>query len=213
LPLSNRRWAADLGVSVVIQRLVIATHNTGKLAEFELLLADFVGEVISQRELGIPAIAETESTFVGNALLKARYAAKRAQCAALADDSGLEVDALGGAPGVYSARYAGEGASDAVNNARLLDALRASPAPRTARYRTVLALVLGPEDPTPMIVQGVWEGEIVLEPRGQNGFGYDPLFWVPALSKTAAELSLQEKNELSHRAQAMRTLQARLASE
>ena len=200
-------------MSVFIPRLVVATNNAGKLAEFALLLADFVGEVISQRDLQIPAIAETESTFEGNALLKARHASQYAQCAALADDSGLEVDALGGAPGVYSARYAGEGASDALNNARLLEALRATSAPRTARYRTVLALVSGPADPKPIIVQGIWEGEIVLDPRGGHGFGYDPYFWVPALNKTAAELSLKDKNELSHRAQAIRALQARLASE
>ncbi len=193
-----------------IPRLVIATHNAGKLAEFSLLLAEFAGEMISQQELGIAAVTETEDTFEGNALLKARHAAEWAGCAALADDSGLEVDALNGAPGVYSARYAGEGATDALNNAHLLAALREIPAPRTARYRAVLALVSGPSDPTPVIARGVWEGEIILDPRGEYGFGYDPFFMVTSINKTAAELSLKEKNQLSHRSQALRALQARL---
>jgi XTP/dITP diphosphohydrolase len=187
--------------------LVVATGNPGKLRELGDLLAELPYELLSQASLGVVAPPETESTFVGNALLKARHAAAASAHAALADDSGLEVDALGGAPGVYSARFAGAQASDADNNAKLIAALAGVSAQRrTARYRCVLAFVEGPDDPQPLIAEGVWEGEILEAPRGHGGFGYDPLFWVPALGCSAAELSAQRKNALSHRACALKRL-------
>jgi XTP/dITP diphosphohydrolase len=193
------------------ERLVVATSNPGKLREFEELLKGVAGEIVAQGALGIAAAEETEASFVGNALLKARHAARLAGCAALADDSGLEVDALGGAPGVYSARYAGSDATDAANNLKLLAALEAIPPPRTARYRAVLVLVASATDPSPLIAEGVWEGEIAMVPRGNGGFGYDPLFIVAGTGLTAAEMPLALKNEQSHRAQAMRVLQRRLS--
>ena len=193
------------------ERLVVATSNPGKLREFEELLKAVAGEIVAQGALGIAAAEETEASFVGNALLKARHAARLAGCAALADDSGLEVDALGGAPGVYSARYAGPDATDAANNLKLLAALEAIPPPRTARYRAVLVLVASATDPSPLIAEGVWEGEIAMVPRGNGGFGYDLLFIVAGTGLTAAEMPLALKNEQSHRAQAMRVLQRRLS--
>jgi XTP/dITP diphosphohydrolase len=193
-----------------LPRLVVATGNAGKLREFRALLAGVAAEVVSQADLGIPSVAETETSFVGNALLKARHAARAAGTAALADDSGLEVDALEGAPGVYSARYAGEGADDAANNAKLLRALAAVPAPRRARYRAVLVLVRHADDPDPVIAEGAWEGSIALAPQGGGGFGYDPLFLVGSGPLTAAELPAEVKNRQSHRAMALSLLLARL---
>ncbi len=187
-------------------RLVIATANRGKLREFSAMLHGIVDEVIPQGDLGVMSAAETESTFAGNAILKARHASRVTGLPALADDSGLEVDALGGAPGVWSARYAGEAATDEENNAKLLAALERVPVPRRARYRAVLALVTSPEDSQPLIAEGTWEGEIALCPAGEGGFGYDPLFLVDGGPRTAAQLEAAEKNGRSHRALALSRL-------
>jgi XTP/dITP diphosphohydrolase len=192
-------------------RLVVATGNPGKLREFQALLADLPFDIVAQTELGVAAPEETGATFLENALLKARHAAAATHNAAIADDSGLEVDALDGAPGIYSARYAGVGADDAANNAKLLAALRGVPAAqRRARYRCVLVFVAGPADPAPATAEGVWEGCIVDSPRGSAGFGYDPHFWLPDLRMTAAELDPAEKNRRSHRGMALRALRERL---
>jgi XTP/dITP diphosphohydrolase len=194
-------------------RLVLATGNRGKVREMAAILADLGLEVIAQNELGVVPVEETGTTFEANALLKARHAAAATGCAALADDSGLEVDALDGAPGVYSARYAGPGATDEANNDKLLAALEGVPAPRRARYRCVLAFVRDAADPEPLIASGSWEGEITSAPRGSGGFGYDPLFVVagdPA-GRTAALLDPPEKNRISHRAKALAELRERLA--
>ncbi|MDP8984647.1 MAG: RdgB/HAM1 family non-canonical purine NTP pyrophosphatase [Pseudomonadota bacterium] len=193
------------------ERLVIASANPGKLREFRELLAELPFAVLGQGDLGITGPEETGSSFRDNALLKARHAAKAAGAAAIADDSGLEVDVLGGAPGIFSARYAGEGASDAANNAKLLAALKATPAhARAARYRCVLVFVVGDCDPSPLTAEGTWEGQIVDSPRGTGGFGYDPYFWLPELGRTAAELTPAEKNGRSHRGAAMRALREQL---
>jgi XTP/dITP diphosphohydrolase len=191
-----------------LPRLVVASGNAGKLAELRALARELATEIVSQPELGVAPVAESEASFVGNALLKARHAARATGAAALADASGLEVEALGGAPGVYSARYAGAGASDADNNRKLLAALAGIPAPRRARYRAVLVLVLGPGDPTPLIAEGRWDGRIAAAPRGAGGFGYDPLFVPGEGERTAAELTPAEKNRVSHRAQALAALLA-----
>jgi len=187
-------------------RLVVATGNPGKLREFRERLAGVATQVVPQTELGVPSPEETEATFVGNALLKARHAARLTGCPALADDSGLEVDALGGAPGVYSARYAGEAADDQANNAKLLEQLRGVVDPRRARYRAVIVLVRDAEDPAPLIAEGTWEGRIAHALRGRGGFGYDPLFVVGDGERTAAELDPAEKNRVSHRAVALAAL-------
>jgi XTP/dITP diphosphohydrolase len=199
--------------------LIVATGNPGKLVEFRTLLADLPFDIRSLGELGIASPEETGASFLENALLKARHAAAAAAaaaelrgasspgCAAIADDSGLEVDALGGAPGIFSARFAGLGADDAANNARLRSALAGVPAEqRRARYRCVLAFVAGADDTAPLIAEGMWEGLILDAPRGSGGFGYDPYFWLPDLGVTVAQLDLDEKNRLSHRGMAMRAL-------
>jgi XTP/dITP diphosphohydrolase len=194
-------------------RLVIATANPGKLREFQALLAGLPFVPVSQSALGVASPAETGATFRSNALLKARHAAAATGAAAIADDSGLEVDALGGGPGIHSARYAGESAGDAANNAKLLAALQGLTLnERGARYRCVLVYVDGPQDPAPLESEGVWEGYILDAPRGSGGFGYDPYFWLPELEKTAAELDPAEKNRLSHRGTALRRLRERLAA-
>jgi XTP/dITP diphosphohydrolase len=193
------------------ERLVIASDNPGKLREFRELLAGLPFDVVAQADLGITTPEETGTSFLENALLKARHAATAARAAALADDSGLEVDALGGAPGVHSARYAGMGADDAANNAKLIAALEKTPPHlRQARYRCVLAFVAGDADPAPLTVEGVWDGVIVDSPRGSSGFGYDPHFWLPESRMTAAELDPVLKNRLSHRGNALRLLRQRL---
>jgi XTP/dITP diphosphohydrolase len=196
--------------------LVIATGNAGKLREFRALLADLPFDLVGQGELGVPAPAETGTTFLENALLKARYAAAATHSAAIADDSGLEVDVLGGAPGVHSARYAsasGGAAADAANNAKLMAALAGvPPEQRRARYRCVLVFVAGPSDLEPLTAEGVWEGSILESPRGSAGFGYDPYFWLAERSATAAELDTLEKNRVSHRGMALRALRERLAA-
>jgi XTP/dITP diphosphohydrolase len=196
-----------------LERLVIATANTGKLREFRALLAGLPFEPVSQASLGVAPIPETGSSFSSNALLKARHAAAATGAAAIADDSGLEVDALGGAPGIYSARYAGEGADEAANNAKLLAALAGVPdAERRARYRCALVFVEGPADHSPLTAEGVWEGFILEAPRGTGGFGYDPYFWLPDLAASAAELDPAEKNRRSHRGTALRSLREQLAA-
>jgi XTP/dITP diphosphohydrolase len=196
------------------ERLVIATANSGKLREFRDLLADLPYEIVSLEQLGRAAPEETGSSFLENAVIKARHASKAADAAAIADDSGLEVDVLGGAPGIFSARYSGADATDAANNAKLLAALKTTPAhARTARYRCVLVFVDRDSDDTaPLVAEGVWNGCIVETPRGTAGFGYDPYFWLPELRMTAAELSPAEKNRRSHRGTAMRGLLQQLAA-
>ncbi|HEX3397575.1 MAG TPA: RdgB/HAM1 family non-canonical purine NTP pyrophosphatase [Steroidobacteraceae bacterium] len=191
--------------------MVIATANPGKLREFSALLAGLPFELTSSAELGLSSAAETGATFLENALLKARHAAGLSGSAAVADDSGLEVDALRGAPGIYSARYAGLGADDAANNAKLTSALAGvAHEQRRARYRCALAFVESGSDVAPLIAEADWEGFILDAPRGAGGFGYDPYFWLPELQKTAAELAPTEKNRLSHRGKAMRALRVKL---
>jgi XTP/dITP diphosphohydrolase len=196
-------------------RLVLASGNRGKAAELAALLAPLGWQLVSQAELGVAEIEETGATFEANALLKARHAAATTGLPALADDSGLEVDALDGAPGVRSARYAG-GGGDAANLAKLLRELEAVPdAARGARFRCVLAFVADAADPTPLIARGAWQGRIARAPRGSNGFGYDPVFLVPDPAgggeRSAAELDPAVKNERSHRGQALRELLRLLA--
>jgi XTP/dITP diphosphohydrolase len=188
-------------------RVVLASGNSGKLRELGALLAPLGFELVSQAVLGIETPPETGHTFAENALLKARHAAAAANLPALADDSGIEVDALGGRPGIYSARYAGEGASDADNLRKMLEEMRDVPPPRrTARYQCVIAFVTTAEDSEPILATGVWEGTLIASPRGLGGFGYDPIFVPRGLDRTAAELDPQEKNSLSHRGQALRAL-------
>jgi XTP/dITP diphosphohydrolase len=192
-------------------KLVLATANAGKQRELAALLAPLGFETMLQSALGIDSIAETGATFEANALLKARHAASRARLPALADDSGLEVDALDGRPGVWSARYAGAAASDADNNARLLSELAdIPPERRAARYRCVLVLVRTAGDTAPLIASGRWEGRIATRPAGSGGFGYDPLFVPEGHDATAAELPAERKNALSHRATALAALLAQL---
>ena len=194
-------------------RVVLATANPGKQREFATLLAPRGFELVMQSDLGIASAEETGHTFEDNALLKARHAAAAAGLPALADDSGIEVDALGGRPGVWSARFGGPGASDEGNNARLIAELANVPeAQRTARYRCVLALMRSSADTRPILAQGSWEGRIGFEPVGNGGFGYDPYFIPTGLNCTAAELSAARKNALSHRGAALRDLIARLGS-
>jgi XTP/dITP diphosphohydrolase len=188
-------------------RWVVATGNPGKLAEIRRLLESLGLELVAQGALGIAAPAEPASTFLENALIKARHAARESGLPAIADDSGLVVDALEGAPGVRSARFAGSGASDEANIDKLLGALRGVPAGRrTARFHCVVAALLEPEDPVPLIAEGSWEGRIAEHRAGSGGFGYDPVFVDPLLGATAAELPPAVKNEVSHRAQAFRAL-------
>jgi XTP/dITP diphosphohydrolase len=194
-------------------RLVLASANPGKLRELEALLAPLGVSLVLQSQLGILSVAETGTTFEANALLKARHAARASALPALADDSGLEVDALGGRPGVWSARYAGESASDEDNTALLLRELQSVPAERrTARYRCVLALVRDADDATPLIAQGSWEGRIGSHRCGQGGFGYDPLFVPEGLQGSAAQLAPEHKNSISHRGKALASLAAQLSA-
>ena len=187
------------------QSLVLASNNAGKLAEFAQLLAPLGFAIKSQRELDIPEAEEPFGTFIENALAKARHASQLSGLPALADDSGICVPALGGVPGVQSARYAGEPRSDAANNAKLVRDIAAH-ADKSAYYYCVLVMVRHADDPQPIIADGVWHGQLIEQPRGQGGFGYDPYFFLPSLGKTAAELSAEEKNNLSHRGQALRAL-------
>jgi XTP/dITP diphosphohydrolase len=194
-------------------RIVLASNNAGKVREFNQLFSDLRLEVLPQSEFGVPEAEETGLTFVENAILKARNAAHHAKLPAIADDSGLEVDALNGAPGIYSARYAGKGANDLRNLEKLLAELKdVPPAQRTARFQCVLVYMRHEFDPTPIICQGTWEGSILSEPRGTHGFGYDPVFHVPTHGCASAELPPETKNRLSHRGQALRLLVAALLS-
>ncbi len=187
--------------------LVLASGNQKKLDEMRAILEPLALKVLPQSDFQVPEAEETGLTFVENAILKARNAAAHTGLPAIADDSGLEVDALNGAPGIYSARFSGADASDAKNNALLIDMLGDLPdAPRTARYQAVLVLMRHPDDPTPLICQGTWEGEILLAPRGNGGFGYDPHFLIPELGVTAAEMEPAEKNRISHRGRALKAL-------
>jgi XTP/dITP diphosphohydrolase len=187
------------------QRLILASNNAGKLKEFAQLLAPIGFELHPQGEFDVPEAEEPFGTFVENALQKARHAARLTGLPALADDSGVCVNALGGAPGVYSARYAGEPKSDARNSEKLIADLAAHD-DKSAYYYCVLVYVRHADDPQPVIADGVWRGQIVADARGAGGFGYDPHFLLPALGKTAAELASAEKNAVSHRGQALRAL-------
>lgn len=190
------------------QRIVLASGNKGKVNEFSELLAEHDISIVPQSDFAVPDAEETGLTFVENAILKARNAAAHTGLPAIADDSGLEVDYLNGAPGIYSARYAGNGGSEA-NNAKLLDALRGiEQAQRSARFQCVLVYLRHADDPTPLICQGTWEGQILTAAQGDAGFGYDPLFYAPEEGCSAAELPASRKNEISHRGQALRCLLA-----
>ncbi|QTH72439.1 XTP/dITP diphosphatase [Pseudoalteromonas xiamenensis] len=193
----------------MIKQLVLATGNQGKVKELASMLDAFNIEVLPQSTFDVPEVAETGTTFVENAIIKARHAAKITGLPAVADDSGLEVDALNGAPGVYSARFAGDDASDADNIAKLLQELGDNPS-RSARFWCVLVFMKHADDPTPVICQASWEGEISLTPNGHGGFGYDPVFYVPSLDCTAADLSKVQKNAISHRGQALKQLAEKL---
>ena len=191
-------------------RVVLASGNPGKVREFQHMLADTGVELEPQTDHRVTPPPEEAVTFVENALAKARHATRETGLPAIADDSGLEVDALDGAPGVHSARYAGEHGDDAENNAKLLQELAGiAAARRTARYRAVLVFLRGPEDPAPIIAEGTWNGRIAEEPRGAGGFGYDPLFELDD-GRTAAELPAEEKNLVSHRGRALAELRRRL---
>jgi XTP/dITP diphosphohydrolase len=194
------------------QKIVLASNNAGKLREFGELLAPLGFDVRPQREFNIPEAEEPHPTFVENALAKARHASALTGLPALADDSGICADALGGAPGVLSARYAGEPKSDARNNEKLIADL-AGHDDKSAHYYCVLVFVRHANDPQPVIAEGRWDGEIVAQPRGEGGFGYDPYFLVPSLGKTVAELPSEQKNELSHRGKALRELIRKLLGE
>jgi XTP/dITP diphosphohydrolase len=189
-------------------RLVIATNNPGKVVEFRDLLEGCGWEVLASADIGVSIeVDETGATYAENARLKAQAFCRASGLPAIADDSGLEVDALRGAPGIYSARYAGVGAGDEANLKKLLEELKAVPgAERTARFQCLMVFMEHGMDPTPIICQGSWEGRITEAPAGENGFGYDPVFYVPSHDCTAAQLSAEEKNRLSHRGQALQLL-------
>lgn len=192
-----------------MNKIVLATGNLGKVKELGELLNQHNIDVVPQSEFNVGDVAETGTTFVENAIIKARHAAKITGLPAIADDSGLEVDALNGAPGVYSARFAGAEATDADNNAKLLSELTGvEKSKRTARFHSVLVFMAHENDPTPVICHGTWEGEILETPAGEQGFGYDPLFWVESEQKASAELTREEKGALSHRGKALEKLVA-----
>lgn len=194
-------------------RIVLASGNAGKVKEINQLLSNQLIQVIAQSEFNVPEIEETGLTFVENAILKARNAAKHSGLPAIADDSGLEVDALNGAPGIHSARFAGPAATDQANNDKLLEQLKEVPeAQRSARFQCLLVYLRHPTDPTPLICQGTWEGRILFQPQGENGFGYDPLFFVPDHHCSSAALQPEVKNQLSHRGRALRELLVKLSN-
>jgi XTP/dITP diphosphohydrolase len=196
-----------------MKTLVLASGNAGKLKELQAMLGDLPLQIVAQGELGVGDVPETGLTFVENALIKARHACASTGLPALADDSGLIVDALDGAPGLYSARYAGSPTNDAANNAKLLEAMRDVPAERrTARFYAVIVLLRHANDPQPLICEGSWEGTIIDAPRGSNGFGYNPVFLDPVRGQTAAEMEPAQKNAISHRAIALAKLRGFLAS-
>jgi len=194
-----------------MKKLVIASNNSGKLAEFQLMLAPLGIEVVTQSQLGISEAEEPHHTFIENAIAKARHVSRESGLPALADDSGICVDALKGMPGVLSARYSGLPKSDERNNLALLEAMK-SHSDRRAHYCCVLVLMHWDGDSQPLIAEGEWHGEIAREPRGEGGFGYDPLFWLPDLGKMSAELTHAEKHEISHRGKAMKVLLEKLKS-
>ncbi|EPR9104012.1 XTP/dITP diphosphatase [Cronobacter sakazakii] len=190
-----------------MQKVVLATGNAGKVRELASLLQEFGLDIVAQTELGVDSAEETGLTFIENAILKARHAAQVTGFAAIADDSGLAVDALGGAPGIYSARYAGSDATDQENLEKLLEALKDVPdEQRQAQFHCVLVYMRHADDPTPLVFHGAWPGMITRAPAGLGGFGYDPIFFVPSLGKTAAELTREEKSAVSHRGQALKLL-------
>ncbi len=191
------------------RKIVLASNNAGKLAELSQMLAPLGFELHPQAEFGVPEADEPFNTFVENALAKARHASRLTGLPALADDSGICANALGGEPGVHSARYAGEPKSDLRNNQKLVEMLAQQP-DKSANYYCVLVYVRHADDPQPVIADGRWHGEVVAEPRGQGGFGYDPHFWLPQLQCTAAELQPEQKNRLSHRGQALAALVEKL---
>jgi XTP/dITP diphosphohydrolase len=192
-----------------LSRVVVASGNPGKLRELNALLQPLGIEAVAQGMLGVPEAEEPHPTFLENALAKARNAAHRTRLPALADDSGILADALDGEPGVHSARYAGEPKSDERNNRKLVEMLRHAPT-RAAHYYCVIVLMRAADDPQPLVAEGFWHGEIVLQPRGSGGFGYDPYFLLPEIGLTAAELDAEHKNRISHRAQALAMLASRL---
>ncbi|WP_417641828.1 XTP/dITP diphosphatase [Enterobacter kobei] len=190
-----------------MQKVVLATGNAGKVRELASLLNDFGLDVVAQTELGVDSVEETGLTFIENAIIKARHAAKVTGLPALADDSGLAVDVLGGAPGIYSARFSGVDASDQQNLEKLLEELQDVPDDkRQAQFHCVLVYMRHADDPTPLVCHGSWQGVITREQSGSGGFGYDPIFFVPSLGKTAAELTREEKSAISHRGQALKLL-------
>ena len=194
------------------QRIILASNNAGKLREFNHILASQQIEVVPQAEFGFPEAEESGLSFIENAILKARNAAQHTGLPAIADDSGIEVDALNGAPGIYSARFAGPGASDQQNLEKLLVDIKEVPdAKRGARFQCLLVYMHHAEDPTPQIFQGTWEGSILHQAQGENGFGYDPIFLIPDYQCSAAELEPEVKNRISHRGQAMQKLLAGLS--
>ena len=195
------------------EKVVMASSNPGKLREINQILGDLGLKVLPQSDFDVPDADETGLTFVENSILKARHAAQLTGLPAIADDSGLEVDALRGAPGIYSARFSGPEATDEKNLRKLLDDLKDVPeAERTARFQCLMVFMTHAEDPTPLICQGTWEGRILFEPRGEGGFGYDPVFYVPSENCASAELTPEVKNSLSHRGQAFKKLVEALAS-
>ncbi len=191
--------------------IVLASSNQGKLREFNQILLEWDWKTIPQTELKVPEAEETGLSFVENAILKARNASQYTNLPAMADDSGIEVDALEGQPGIYSARFAGVGATDEANLQLLIDKMQDVPEEkRTARFHCVIVYMHHPNDPMPLICQGTWEGKLLFEPKGEHGFGYDPIFYVPTHNCASAELSPEVKNQLSHRGQALRALQIAL---
>ncbi len=196
-----------------MKKIVLASGNKGKLREFQDLLSGCGFDVVPQSDFFSESAEETGLSFVENAIIKARYACVKTGLPALADDSGIEVDALKGRPGIYSARFAGADADDEKNNQKLLDELKDVPAShRSARYHAVLAFMRHAEDPTPVLCHGVWEGVILTEPQGDGGFGYDPLFFVPSHNCASAQLAKEEKNRISHRGKAMQELLQKLSA-
>lgn len=196
------------------KKIVLATGNQGKVKEMADLLSDFGFDVVAQSEFDVSEVAETGTTFIENAIIKARHAAKETGLPAIADDSGLEVDSLLGAPGIYSARYSGEGATDKKNLDKLLkDMANVPDKERSARFHCVLVLMKHENDPTPIVCHGKWEGKILTQPNGENGFGYDPIFWVPETNCASAELAPAQKKQLSHRGKALKQLFATLNGE
>jgi len=194
-----------------MKKLVLASSNPGKLRELSALLDESRYKIIPQADFNVPEVAETGTTFIENAIIKARHAAQYTGLGALADDSGIVIDALNGEPGVHSARFSGSDASDESNNILLVERLRSVPeAQRSARYQAVIVYMRNAADPSPIICEGSWEGIMVLEAKGSGGFGYDPYFYLPDYGCTSAELSADEKNRISHRGQALRLLLEKL---